>query len=305
MHELASLRFVFVTGKGGVGKSTVSAALASFAANQGRRVLLVSAEGNRAASYLFDVAIGTAPTLIAPNLFAMTIDPEEALREYAEDAMGSRLIASAILGPQVARGFLRGIPGLLPWALLGKAWYATTRAQDGPDLPGAPYDLVVFDGYATGDGTDLLRVPKVVVELAPPGRLRRDAVSCYEMLMDGSRSRVVPVSLPRALSATEIVDLVAQVRTELGYPLGPVILNQHRSPLLSPNERSQVLAGGSGEPGTALRALFERAGSEDAGERALEELRTLGQPIWALPACFPAPRGFAELGKFAARVESC
>lgn len=304
MQELASLRFVFVTGKGGVGKSTVSATLATVGANQGKRVLLVSAAGNRAASYLFDVAIGSRPTPIAPNLFAMTIDPEEALREYAEDAMGSRFVASAILGPQVARGFLRGIPGLLPWALLGKAWYATTKAEDGPAFPGAPYDLVVFDGYATGDGTDLLRVPKVVVELAPPGRLRRDAVSCYEMLMDPARSRIVPVSLPRALSASETVDLVSEVRKELGYPLGPVLLNQHRTPQLTVSEREFLLEKGPREAGTLDRLLFERASVEEAGERALDVLRSLGQPIWALPATFPAPRGFDELGKFAARVES-
>jgi hypothetical protein len=164
---------------------------------------------------------------------------------------------------------------------------------------------VVFDGYATGDGTDLLRVPKVVVELAPPGRLRRDAVSCYEMLMDPARTRIVPVSLPRTLPATETVDLVSEVRKELGYPLGPVLLNQYRTPLLSADERSRLLAGGPGRAGTASRVLFERAGLEVAGERALEQLRALGQPILALPACFPATRGFAELGKFAARVESC
>jgi anion-transporting ArsA/GET3 family ATPase len=298
MSTLSGLRFVFVTGKGGVGKSTVSAILGAGLAKRGRKVLVAADAGSDALSYLFETPIGAEPTPIAPRLYGLRIEPKASMRQYAEDAIGSRLLSNAIFSERVAQGFLEGIPGLLGWALLGKAWYATTDAKDGPELPHAPFDTVIFDGFSTGDGTELLRLPETLFKIAPVGRLRRDAQLCYELLRDGTRSRVLPVTLPRLLPATETEELVAEIRDNLGYPLGPLVKNQIRPLYLEEPERAQLLAslpGASAE----LDFLRERAALEQGQIEAEKRLEALNLPSFGLPFSAPPPRGVAGLAKLA------
>jgi anion-transporting ArsA/GET3 family ATPase len=304
MSTLSGLRFVFVTGKGGVGKSTVSAILGAGLAARGRKVLIAADAGANSLGYLLETAVGQDPTEVAKNLFAIRIEPKASMKEYASDAIGSRLLSNAIFNERVALGFLEGVPGLLPWALLGKAWYATTEAKDGPELPGAPYDTVVFDGFSTGDGTELLRLPETLMRIAPPGKLRRDAEKCYQLLTDPERSRVVPVTLPAALPVRETEELVEQIRTDLRYPLGPLVLNQVRREFLDQEERNALLRrGGPSRP--LLKWLEERASLEESGQEARTTLKNLGLPVALLPATFPPPRGISALAELAESSNLC
>jgi len=297
MSTLSALKFIFVTGKGGVGKSTVSAIVGAGLATRGRKVLVAADAGSNALSYLFGRPVGPAPTLIAPNLYAVRIEPRASMREYATDAIGSRLLSNAIFSQRVAQGFLEGIPGLLGWALLGKAWYATTDAKSGPPLPEAPFDTVVFDGFSTGDGTELLRLPETLFKIAPVGRLRRDAELCYELLNDPSRSRVLPVTLPQLLPATETTELVSEIRNNLRYPLGPCIRNQIRTLHLEPRERELLLL----NPPASGQAAFlrERAALEQSQIDAQKLLDLLPLASAELPFTTPPPQGLTELEQLA------
>lgn len=302
MSTLSALKFIFVTGKGGVGKSTVSAILGAGLAARGRKVLVAADAGSNALSYLFGRSVGGEPTPIAKHLFALRIEPRVSMREYATDAIGSRLISNAIFSERVAQGFLEGIPGLLGWALLGKAWYATTDGKSGPAMPDAPFDTVVFDGFATGDGTELLRLPETLFKIAPVGRLRRDAELCYELLKDASQSRVVPVTLPQLLPATETAELVGEIRDSLGYPLGPCVRNQIRSLYLQPKER-ELLSMNSAQSAEAA-FLRERAALEQSQVDAKELLDRLSLVSTELPFTTPPPQGLAELTRLA-EVSRC
>ena len=107
-----------------------------------------------------------------PVLLDLVLQPERALREYGEMILKSRMVYDAVFDNKYVRNFFAGVPGLYEWAVLGKAWFHSI--ENLPD--GRPrFDVVLFDAPATGHGLDMLRVPKVIVDIVPPGILRRDA----------------------------------------------------------------------------------------------------------------------------------
>jgi len=308
---LEGLRFLYVTGKGGVGKSTLAAGVAQYLASRGRRVLLVFEHESVGLERLLGRGVGLAPTELGPNLFACGIDPEVAMQEYARSVLKSARLTDALFHGRVARGFLHGIPGLSAWAFLGKAWYFAEPTRDGPML-GAPHvDAVVVDGPATGDSTDMLRVPTVIREVAPKGRLRRDADACYEMLRDPARTAILVATTLEELPVTETKSLVEVIRQDLRLPLGPLLVNQVEPPLLSAHDRA-VLAETHGpnhaaseqhDPIAHVIALAgRRARAEVSAERERNRLRDLALPLWEIPLLEPEPQGSAGLHALAAAL---
>jgi hypothetical protein len=207
-----------------------------------------------------------------------------------------------VLKGQVAKGFLHGVPGLAAWALLGKAWYATTVAKDGPPLAGAPYDTVIFDGFATGDGTEMLRIPRTVAELAPPGKLKKDALDCYELLRDPRRSAVLLVALAEMMPATETAELAESIRATLGYPLGAVVVNQWEDFAWAASDRERILKSdiAADSAWSFPRDLAER---EEQREAALAVLKGMGVPCLRLPKALPEPVGAARLLELGSALE--
>src|SRR5258708_39475257 len=109
------------------------------------------------------------------------------------------------------------------WGMVGKAWWHTTEKL--PD--GSPrYDIVILDAPATGHGLDMLRVPKIIVDVVPPGLLRRDAERAWTMFKDPRQSGVLIVALPEDMPANESLELARAVTGELGLPVANVIVNQ-------------------------------------------------------------------------------
>jgi anion-transporting ArsA/GET3 family ATPase len=106
-----------------------------------------------------------------PGVSAVNIHPGLALAEYGELVLKVKTISNAVFGNEYIKAFLRAVPGLQEWAMLGKAWFHTT--EQGPDGRNR-FDVVIFDAPATGHGLDMLRVPNIILEVAPPGVLRRD-----------------------------------------------------------------------------------------------------------------------------------
>lgn len=264
MTPLEERRFVFVTGKGGTGKTTVTAALALALAARGRRVLIALSETKERMSVLFNApALGTEIRSVAPNVSAVKISAEAALREYGEMILHSRAVYSAVFENKYVKGFFAAVPGLYQWAILGKAWFhATEKGLDGRPR----FDIVLFDAPATGHGLDMLRVPKIIVDIAPPGILRRDAEQAWAMFKDDKQSGVVIVTLPEDLPATEAVELATAIENELELPIATVVVNQVLDFLFTENERHELLKPRDlrrGDPGDeGLAAAIRRAVSE-------------------------------------------
>src|SRR6185503_19325530 len=157
--------------------------------------------------------------------------------EYGMMMLKSRALYKLLFDNRYVRTFFRAVPGMSEWAMLGKAWWHTT--ERGPDGR-ARYDVVILDAPATGHGLDMLRVPKVILDVVPPGLLRRDAERAFHMFQDPETCAVVLVTLPEEMPTTETIELAAALTNELGIPIGKVVVNGVLPPLFSKEERAAL-----------------------------------------------------------------
>ncbi len=285
MTPLDRRRFLFVTGKGGTGKTTVTAALALSLASRGRRVLIAVTEPKERTSALLGVPpLGHEIVNVLPNIFAVKINPEVAMREYGEMILKSRTVSDAVFKSKYVRGFFAAVPGLHQWAMLGKAWFHSTEQQDGRPR----FDVVLFDAPATGHGLDMLRVPKVIVDVAPPGLLRKDAEAAWTMFRDPAQSGVLIIALPEDMPANESIELASAVTGELELPIAGVIVNQVIELLFDDAEREALVEPRllvSGDPGDeGLSAAARRAQSERVQIESERKIREgIAAPLTELP----------------------
>jgi anion-transporting ArsA/GET3 family ATPase len=285
MSTLEGRRFVLVTGKGGVGKTTVCAAEALALAAKGKRVLVAMCNAKERLSVMLGVPpIGSDVVQVAPNVSAVNMEPEKALEEYGVLVLHSRALYKTLFDNRYVRTFLRAVPGMHEWAMLGKAWWHTTeKGSDGT----LKYDAVILDAPATGHGLDMLRVPKVILDVVPPGILRRDAERAWTMFQDPAACAIVLVTLPEEMPTTETIEL-ARALSELGLTVGRVVVNGVLPPLFSKSEREAlgaVTLGDVARPGeAALAAACDRASRERVQAESLNRLsRELPVPPAFLP----------------------
>ncbi len=318
LNQLIDSEFVFVTGKGGVGKSTVSALIGLTAAERGKRTLIVYPEGSPSAEELWNQSLNDVPKQAARNLDIVAVEPEAAMRQYVAEVLGSTKLASLLFHQRIAQGLLTGIPGPSDWALLGRAWsYTKGGVRDG-NRKEKPYDLVVMDAPASGDGSGMLRIPQVILDLAPAARLRRDAESCLRLLQDERRAQIVFVTLVEHLPITETEENLELVRNGLSMPVGPVFVNQVLSREFSSEDReillkrppleldAEVLRGGpSQDSGTSLTdaeraaicesASIAQATREAAQERYMRRIHEWQVPLIELPRLSEEETGLKAL----------
>jgi anion-transporting ArsA/GET3 family ATPase len=220
--EIADRRLVLVLGKGGVGRSTVAAALASANAARGKKTLLFETNANdRFGSYFDKPAVGTDLVELGPNLSAVNTTPAAALAEYGLMILKFKSVYEMVFENRITKAFLRAIPGLDEYALLGKAWFHTTETSRGKPV----WDTVVFDLPASGHAMAMLRIPWVITETVPEGPLTRDARTIAALLRDPARTCAIIVTLAEEMPVNESVELEAKL-AQLGIPVQHVVCNQ-------------------------------------------------------------------------------
>ena len=304
VDDMLTRRFLFVTGKGGVGKTTVVAALAERLARQGKRVLVAETSAKEHLSTLFGRAsLPTQITELSPRLYGVLLDADVALKEYGAIVLKSERLVGALFDNTLVHGFFHGAPGLKEWAALGKAWYHSTEVL----ADGSPrFDVVILDAPATGHGLDMLRVPKTIVELSPPGVLRADAERAWTQFRDPAQSGVVVVTLPEEMPVNESLELCQALQGELGLPLSAIVVNQVVPELFSPeevDELAELEESASGDAAQlALASGIRRACREKVQAESMQRLRALAAPQLRLPYLPEGVSGPAALGKLAAAL---
>jgi Anion-transporting ATPase len=277
------LRFVIVVGKGGVGKTSVSAALALALARKQRRVLVAMCNAKERLSQLLQVdPIGPHIRNIAPYIDAVNMEPGAALEEYGMLVLKVRALYKLLFENRLVAAFLRGTPGIEAWAMLGKAQYHAFETL--PD--GRPrYDTVIVDAPATGHGLELLRVPKVILDVVPPGLLRREAERAWGLFKDPSRAGVLIVTMPEELPTNEAIELYGALRSELELPVCGLVTNMVL-PRLFPGAYGEAIA--RMHDATAADAPHEPL-VHTAWARYLRE-QTQAECIERLLSAIPVPR---------------
>ena len=218
MPELLSYKLLFVTGKGGVGKTTVAASIALLASEQGRRTLVCEVEpkGDLARAY----ECGPTPFAgrhVSDDLVAMSMDTEASLREYLR--VVARVPTVGHIGP-VARAFdfvATAAPGIREILTVGKLCFEVREGH---------YDLVVVDASSTGSVVGQLAAPSGINELIRVGLVRSQTDWILEILGDPLRCGAVLVTTPEEMPVTEAVDLAGRLAKETPVHLACVVANR-------------------------------------------------------------------------------
>ncbi len=212
MLALLDRRLIFVTGKGGVGKTTVAHALGRVAARHGRRVIV--------AELTQPGAGGIEEVELAPGLFTITIDPQAAMDEYLRVKAG--VAGGALSHSRLFAALAMATPGLRELLGIGKIWELAQfeRRTRGGEV----YDLVVVDAPATGHGVAALRTPRVFAEAARVGPIARQAETIAATIADRAFTAIVAVSLAEEMPVRETLAL-ADTLAEDGLELDRVVLN--------------------------------------------------------------------------------
>lgn len=220
---LLQRRMLFFSGKGGVGKSTVTAAMALLAAQQGKRVLVVDVDAKGNLTDLFEHApVGFKPVEVHPGVFVMTMHTEESLQEYLR--LNLKVPVLGRIGP-LARALdfvATAAPGVKEILTVGKVCWEVRESIEGR----APWDIVLVDAAASGHIVAQLGAPEAIRELVSVGPVRAQTGWMSEMLHDPALTSLNVVTTPEEMPVNETIELVARVRSELHVPLGTVIVNR-------------------------------------------------------------------------------
>jgi len=232
-QSLLERRLVIVTGKGGTGKTTLSAALGLAAARSGRRALVVEMSRSAQVPRLLDPEapeVDYEPVELAPDLWCMRIDPFAALAEYIGLQLGLRSLVERVLRSTAFRQLMDASPGWRQLITLGKIWHLE-QMRDGQR---PRFDLIVVDAPATGHGVSFLEVPRVVLSAVRTGPLRQHTERVEALLEDASRTLLLPVARAEELPARETAELVTAVRERLAIHVDRVVVNAVYGPPFPP-----------------------------------------------------------------------
>lgn len=308
--NLFDKRFVINTGKGGVGKSTISAAMALAAAKRGMRVLVCELNTKERISRLFGrPEVGPVITEIYDNLWAVNITPDAAMKEYVLLKLRFELVYKAVFENRLVKAFLRVMPGLSDLVLIGKAWYHEQQR----DRHGDPaYDLIVVDAPATGHGLFLLRLPQIIIEVVRTGPMYRECKAILDLLQDPKRTALNLITLTEEMPVNETIELKAALDAELDMPLGYLIANgiyprlftgnkaEHISTLLRGHHLRDDLLGRLLAAG---KFRYQRGDLQTSYLRKLD--RKLKMPMIEVPYFFEPKLSFETINRIGEHIETC
>ncbi len=301
-HFCSTSRVVIVAGKGGVGKTTVSATLAVAAARAGMSVLIVEVEGKSGLPTAFGRPhLGYEETELAANVRGRTLTPDAALRDWLE-GNGLKRISKRLVQTGALDVIATAVPGMKDILVLGKVKSLEQQRVA---------DLIVVDAPAAGHAITFLTSAQGLLDAVTVGPVRRQAADVVELLADPSRCQVLLVTLPEETPVNEVIDTAFAIEDRVGVHLGPVVVNacyeelglteadstaaaaQHDAALLD------VFVSDREAHDLAAAAAFRAERAEIQRKQADRLAEQLPLPQIRLPFEFSAELGVAEIGALA------
>jgi anion-transporting ArsA/GET3 family ATPase len=297
--ELLDKRLVIVTGKGGVGKTTVSVALGMRAAAEGKRTIVCEVSAQENASRMFEhTTVGFHEVELEKNLWAISIDPDESMREYVLLQLKVRAMRDMLFRSRIFNYLTAATPGLKELVTIGKIW--ELAQLDRKVKSARKYDTVIVDAPATGHGIGFLQTPRTFANIARVGPIHSQAQTLDNFITDHDNTGVAIVALPEEMPVNESAALEHDLVKEVGVAVDRVYLNGLYPERFSKEEAERLgalAADEDGAPKAAARAALSEFGRARSQRAQLARLRRRAQaPVKTLPFLFEP-----DLGPEAAR----
>jgi anion-transporting ArsA/GET3 family ATPase len=306
MPGLLDKRLLFVTGKGGVGKSTAAIALGLLAARRGLRTIVaeLSSQERMQGLFLDEEGERFRELELAPGLFTISIDPQQAMEEYLRVKAGT--LGQALGSSRLFQAFAMATPGMRELLSIGKVWelaqlHRRTRGA-------APYDLVIVDAPATGHGVGLLRTPRTFAEIARVGPIAHQGQTIADTIADPEFTGVIAVATPEEMPVNETMTLADELAVD-ELPLDLVIVNALYPARFEPEEISELNAALTRTRSALARSALRAALSEHARAATQREQRDrlherVDGRLVELPYLFVDHVGLSELEVLAGALEA-
>lgn len=315
MDSLLHRSLIVVTGKGGVGKTTIAAAVGLLASRQGLRTLVVDLSG--ASRRLRQLLAGDPHTLgqepdaedeprrLDHDLWALSLDSDVALMEWMQ-ALGGRIPARMLASRSSFQYFAAAAPGAKELVCIVKIWRLATMARQR-----GGYDLVVFDAPATGHALAMLSSPRTFASIARVGPVAAQAEEVRQMLEDPTRTGYLAVAQASEMAVSETLDLQRDLRDQMGVDLSSVIVNAtlHRRFTGEELQRIEALRGQDAEAACSRVAHAAAAAANAAHARTrfqhnqIARLRRHGLTVLQVPLVFQRDLDRDALSRIAERLQ--
>ena len=278
--SLFNKKLILVTGKGGIGKSMVSAALACQAAQHGLKTCIVesSALDQQAPLFGFD-PVGHQTTLVRNNISVINLNAQDNFRDFIVLHLGFARLFEKVFTKPIVRSFIQMLPGISELTLLGRLYFMCIEK--------AEYDLVIFDGFASGHFLSLLKTPDAVLNSGMLGPVIEETKKVKRFIFDEQLVSTVLVTMPEELIVSEAIDFSQRLYQEVRIKISQILVNKCLSPLQQkiPDEVES-----QGAMGSLLSHLRHRLLVEQASLQKLSEgLKGIYTPPALQPETFLLP----------------
>ena len=225
LSKLTDKNLLVVSGKGGVGKTTVAAALGVLLSQKGKRALVAEINSTGRLPHIYNKqAKGDEIVDLAENLWTVNVNPKESLEEYALLTLKYRTLYNIVFKNRMVKYFLKAVPALAEITMLGRLWYIAMLEEE---YRGAgPFDVIIIDAPATGHFKSFLLTPEALEHLTPPGPMRTNSANIDKWLRNPQKTGFVLVTLPREMPVNEAVELSRFMKKVGRMELLAVIANQ-------------------------------------------------------------------------------
>jgi anion-transporting ArsA/GET3 family ATPase len=256
MQSLLARKLLVITGKGGVGKSTMAAAIGMLAAREGRRTIVVEVGEQSRLAELFGVRAPEpgSEARLERNLSTISIDPDQALLEWLQ-ALGGRVSGRLLASSGTFQYFAAAAPGAKEIVSMVKIW----RLTRGGRRDGA-HELVVLDAPATGHALGMLASPRTFGAIARVGPIVGQTRHVQELLQDPARTAYIAVALATEMAVTEALEVQEGLERELGRELATVIVNELLPRRFTAAEMTRIDALEAAVGGTGRRSAAPGSG---------------------------------------------
>ncbi len=305
LPDMLDKRLLFVTGKGGVGKSTVALSLGLAAAARGKRTIVCELGSQENASRAFRRAqVGFHEVELSENLWAISIDPDESMREYVLLQLRVRAMRDMLFRSRIFTYLAAATPGLKELVTIGKIWELSQL--DRRVKRGRKYDLVIVDAPATGHGIGFLQTPRTFHNIARVGPIAAQTEAIQAFIGDHDLTGVAIVAIPEEMPVNEAEVLERGLTDDVGVEVDRVYMNAVYPQRFSREDADRLadaVDDAEGRPRAAIRAALSEHHRANAHRAQLARLRRrVRAPVKSLPFVFEPELGIEALGRLSKSV---